>query len=85
MATPSFIPFDDENVIAGSGHHRLEILTSLPDVEAVVVPVGGGGLISGVAFAIKSLNPNVKVWRSRQKEQQVWYRVCTIINRRRFL
>ena len=40
----------------------LEILDQLPDVEAVVVPVGGGGLISGVAFAIKSLNPNVKVY-----------------------
>ena len=55
-------PFDDENVIAGQGTIGLEILDQLPDVEAVVVPVGGGGLISGVAFAIKSLNPNVKVY-----------------------
>ena len=47
-------PFDDENVIAGQGTIGLEILDQLPDVEAVVVPVGGGGLISGVAFAIKS-------------------------------
>ncbi len=55
-------PFDDENVIAGQGTIGLELLDQLPDVEAVVVPVGGGGLISGVAYAIKSLNPNVKVY-----------------------
>lgn len=55
-------PFDDENVIAGQGTIGLEILDQLPDVEAVVVPVGGGGLISGVAFAIKSLNPHVKIY-----------------------
>lgn len=55
-------PFDDEHVIAGQGTIGLEILDQLPDVEAVVVPVGGGGLISGVAFAIKSLNPAVKVY-----------------------
>ncbi len=55
-------PFDDPNVIAGQGTIGLEILTQLADVEAVVVPVGGGGLISGVAFAIKSLNPSVKVY-----------------------
>ena len=55
-------PFDDENVIAGQGTVGLELLDQLPDVEAVVVPVGGGGLISGVAYAIKSLNPQVKVY-----------------------
>ncbi len=55
-------PFDDENVIAGQGTIGLEILEQMSDVDAVVVPVGGGGLISGVAFAIKSLNPNVKVY-----------------------
>ena len=55
-------PFDDENVIAGQGTIALEILEELPDVEAVIVPVGGGGLISGVAFAIKTLRPNVKVY-----------------------
>lgn len=55
-------PFDDENVIAGQGTIGLEILDQLADVDAVVVPVGGGGLISGVAFAIKNLNPNVKVY-----------------------
>lgn len=55
-------PFDDENVIAGQGTVGLELLEQLPDVDAVIVPVGGGGLISGVAYAIKMLNPNVKVY-----------------------
>ena len=48
-----------ELVIAGQGTIGLEILAQLPDVEAVVVPVGGGGLLAGVAFAIKSLRPDV--------------------------
>lgn len=55
-------PFNDEEVIAGQGTIGLEILDQLPDVDAVVCPVGGGGLISGVAFAIKQLNPKVKVY-----------------------
>ncbi len=55
-------PFNDEDVIAGQGTIGLEILEQLPDVDIVIVPVGGGGLISGVAFAIKALNPNVKVY-----------------------
>lgn len=55
-------PFDDELVIAGQGTIGLEILEQLPDVDAVIVPIGGGGLISGVAFAIKSLNPKIKVY-----------------------
>lgn len=55
-------PFDDEKVIAGQGTIGLEILEDQPDVEAVVVPIGGGGLISGVAFAIKQLRPEVKVY-----------------------
>lgn len=55
-------PFNDENVIAGQGTIGLELLNQLPDVDAVIVPIGGGGLISGVAFAIKQLNPKVKVY-----------------------
>jgi threonine dehydratase len=55
-------PFDDDNVIAGQGTIGLEIVEALPDVQNVIVPIGGGGLISGVAFAIKSLNPNIKVY-----------------------
>ena len=55
-------PFDNEDVIAGQGTIGLELLDQMPDVDAVIVPIGGGGLISGVAFAIKSLNPNIKVY-----------------------
>ena len=55
-------PFDDPKVIAGQGTIGLEILDDMPDIDAVVVPIGGGGLIAGVAFAIKSLRPDVKVY-----------------------
>jgi len=59
----SFIhPFDDPDVIAGQGTIGLEILEQLPDVDAVVVPIGGGGLIAGVAYAIKQLKPDCKVY-----------------------
>lgn len=55
-------PFDDPLVIAGQGTIGLEILEEMPDVEAVVVPIGGGGLIAGVAFAVKTLRPDIKVY-----------------------
>lgn len=55
-------PFDDPKVIAGQGTIGLEILEEMPDVEAVIVPIGGGGLIAGVAFALKMLRPDVKVY-----------------------
>ena len=55
-------PFDDDAVIAGQGTIGLEILDQLADVDAVLVPIGGGGLISGVAFAIKQLRPQCKVY-----------------------
>lgn len=55
-------PFDDENVIAGQGTIGLEILNDLDEIDAVIVPVGGGGLISGVAYAIKSIRPSIKVY-----------------------
>ncbi len=54
-------PFNDEKVIAGQGTIGLEIIQQLPDVEAVYVPIGGGGLISGVSYAIKALKPDCKV------------------------
>src|ERR1700733_12450142 len=54
-------PYNDEQIIAGQGTIGLEILGDLPEVEAVFAPVGGGGLISGVAAAIKLSNPKIKV------------------------
>ena len=54
-------PFDDLQLIAGQGTVGLEIAEDLPDVDAVVVPIGGGGLISGVALALKSVKPTVRV------------------------
>ena len=53
--------FDDEDIMAGQGTIGLEILEDCPDVETVVVPIGGGGLISGIATAIKTANPDVRV------------------------
>ena len=55
-------PFDDEDVIAGQGTIGLEIMEQLKDADVVVTPVGGGGLVSGVAFAVKSLNSKVRVY-----------------------
>jgi threonine dehydratase len=54
-------PFDDEVVIAGQGTMGLEILQQVPDIEAVIAPIGGGGLIAGVACAVKATNPQVRV------------------------
>ncbi len=55
-------PFDDDNVIAGQGTIGLEILNEMKDIDAVVVPIGGGGLISGIAYVVKHLAPHVKVY-----------------------
>ena len=55
-------PFDDEDVIAGQGTIALELMEQIPDAEVVLVPVGGGGLISGIAFTLKTINPGVKVY-----------------------
>ncbi len=60
-------PYDDEDVIAGQGTIGLEIMDTLDDVDAVIVPVGGGGLISGVACAVKSLKPSCKVYGVQAK------------------
>ena len=55
-------PFDDEDVIAGQGTIALEVAEQIPDLDAIIVPIGGGGLISGIAYTIKTLNPNIKVY-----------------------
>lgn len=55
-------PFNDPDIIAGQGTCGLEIVDQLKDFDSVLVPVGGGGLISGISIAIKSLNPNAKVY-----------------------
>jgi len=54
-------PFDDPGLITGQGTVGLEILEDLPDVDAIIVPVGGGGLISGVAFAAKAIRPKTRI------------------------
>ncbi len=55
-------PFDDEDVIAGQGTIGLEIVNEFADCDAIIVPIGGGGLISGIAYAVKSLKPSIKVY-----------------------
>lgn len=75
-------PFDDPAIVAGQGTVGLEILEDLPDVGTVVIPIGGGGLVAGVALAIKSKRPGVRVvgvepvgadsmWRSRQEGRPI--------------
>ena len=54
-------PFNDELIIAGHGVVGLEIFRQLPEVDTVIVPIGGGGLISGIAIALKEINPNIKI------------------------
>jgi threonine dehydratase len=54
-------PYNDRHIIAGTGTIALEILKQLPDVDTIVVPIGGGGLISGVAFVAKALKPSVRI------------------------
>lgn len=78
-------PFDDPLVIAGQGTIALEILDDLPDVEVVVLPIGGGGLISGVALALKTLNPAVKIIGVQSKnnpsmQESIVHKHVTTIN-----
>ena len=54
-------PFDDEDVIEGQGSIALEILEEIPDADIILVPVGGGGLISGIASAAKQINPKIRI------------------------
>ena len=53
--------YDHPNIIAGQGTMGLEICEQVPDVDAVIIPVGGGGLIAGCAVALKTMNPNIQV------------------------
>lgn len=55
-------PFDDEDVIAGQGTIALEVINDLDNIDAIVVPVGGGGLISGIAYTVKHICPSIKVY-----------------------
>ncbi len=58
----SFIsPYDDPKIIAGQGTVGLEMLEAVPDLDTIIVPIGGGGLIAGVALAAKSINPNIEI------------------------
>ena len=61
-------PFDDPDVIAGQGTIGLEILEQLDNVDAIVVPIGGGGLVSGVAYTAKKLKPGIKIYGVQAKE-----------------
>lgn len=86
-------PFDDELVIAGQGTIALELCDQIPDLDAVIVPIGGGGLIAGVAFTLKALNPHIKVYGvqaqgapsmlARPQERQYWYPAQRLHHRRR--
>ncbi len=60
-------PFDDEDVVAGQGTIALEIIDQVADLDAVLVPIGGGGLISGIAYTLKTINPRVKVYGVQAK------------------
>ena len=66
-------PFDDENVITGQGTIGLEILQEMDDIDAIIVPIGGGGLCSGIAFAAKSLKPSIKIYGVQAEGAQSMY------------
>ncbi|HKW58407.1 MAG TPA: pyridoxal-phosphate dependent enzyme, partial [Candidatus Dormibacteraeota bacterium] len=68
-------PFADPEVIAGHGGLGLELLEDVPDVERVVVPVGGGGLVTGVASALKALRPGIEVIGVQSDGYPLWPRV----------
>ena len=67
-------PYDDEQVIAGQGTIGLEILEQLPDVDVIFVPIGGGGLISGIAYTIKNLKSKIKVYGVQAEGAPSMYR-----------
>jgi threonine dehydratase len=55
-------PYEDEKIIAGQGTIGLEVIEKIPDLDSIIVPIGGGGLISGIATAVKAINPKCKVF-----------------------
>jgi len=67
-------PFDDWDVIAGQGTVGLEIMKELPDTDVILVPIGGGGLISGISIAAKAINPKVKIIGVEPMGAQAMYR-----------
>lgn len=67
-------PYDDERVIAGQGTAVLELLEEVPDLDAVIAPVGGGGLLSGTALAVKGLAPHIRVLGSEPEMADDAYR-----------
>jgi threonine dehydratase len=66
-------PYNDELIIAGHGTIGLEIIEALPDVDTVVVPLGGGGLISGISIAVKSIKPETQVIGVQSKSSPIMY------------
>ena len=71
-------PFDDDRVIAGQGTVGLEIIEQLPDVDCVIVPVGGGGLISGIATAVKALKPETSVIGVQAENAPAMFLSCRV-------
>jgi threonine dehydratase len=67
-------PYDDPMVIAGQGTAALELLTEVPGLEAIVAPVGGGGLMSGTAVAARGINPTIRVWATEPQQADDAYR-----------
>lgn len=70
-------PFDDPHVAAGQGTVALEMLEDVPDLETIIVPVGGGGLISGVATAAKAISPKLKIMGVQTAEFPAFYNLFT--------
>lgn len=70
--------FDDPEVISGQGTIALEILNTLPDVDIILVPVGGGGLISGIAITMKERNPNIKIVGVQSEASPAMYRALQV-------
>lgn len=71
-------PFDDERVAAGQGTIALEILNQLPEVDMIVVPIGGGGLISGISYAVKAIKPECKIIGVQAEGAPSMYQSCKL-------